>query len=313
VKFSFGSSFLTNSEALQPRVRLGNELLAEGDSRIVIPQSQNEAELVIEALSLEIDEYLRSCDLLASSVLRLTVDLDCSGFGFRELLRSFPLPKSGTFQLADELFGSIPRAVVAEGFGLAVRIVAVEAERSTSRGCSVRGGVLGTWQARVVPRNRVSMFPVQDSIEPGLWRLDIDVDDLDDLDRPLRSAVRLYVDSTSFDHLIGHDTDPSAGAQAIAWLHVEAFTAVAVHVLSNSALRDELSQWLTRIPPVERSLEPKSVGHFFVRVLRTIGIRDLADLHRRYESDPVETLHLIRSRLAPAIGGNSRTRAGRRV
>lgn len=297
-KFSFGSSFPTALGALTPEIRLGQTRLSAGDTRIVLPSDDHDVPLVIDDLEVDVDHLLATCDLSRESIVGLRIDLDCPGFDLRETLLACDLPSSGAFTMSGENIVSVPRPVVVEGFSVRVSLVATSPVPSGPRGCSVPGGILSNWEAKVPSRNKTSMFPVQDASEPALWRLEIGVDDPEDLDRPLRAALRLFIDSARLEYLLGRDAEPDVRRQAIGWLQAESFTALVVHVLANDALRDHVGSWLSTNPPIEKSLDPKSVGHFIVRVMRQATNSDLTDLRQRMESDPLETTKLIRSRIA---------------
>lgn len=297
-KFSFGFSFPTAPGALTPEIRLGSSRLSAGETRIVLPGDDLDVPLVVDDLVVDVNGLLVTCDLSRESRVGLRIDLDCPGFDLRETLFASDLPSSGAFMMSGENIVSVPRPVVVEGFSLRVSLVATSPVPSGARGCSIPGGILSTWEANVPSRNKTSMFPVQDAIEPALWRLEIGIDDPDDLDRPLRAALRLYIDSARLEHLLGRDAAPEVRRQAIGWLQAESFTAIVVHVLSNEVLRDHVAGWLSSNPPIEKSLNRSSVGHFIVRVMRRATSSDLTDLYRRLESHPLETTKAIRSRIA---------------
>lgn len=303
MKFSFGSSFAMAPGALAPVVTLDATVLQEGEPTrpIVLGEQANEAVLSIELPQVDVASVLRTCELSASSRVSLQIDLDCPGFDFVETLLSRVLPSSQTFSQGRKVVATIPRPVVVQGFAIKVSLVATHPVPSGLRGCSIPGGVLSSWETRVPSRNKASMFPLQDSTEAALWRLEVDIHEPEDLERPLRSALRLFVDSSRLEYLLGHEAPSNVQNQAIRWLQAESFTALVAHVLVNDSLREHVAAWLSMKPPIEKSLDPKSIGHFVLRVMRRLQTVELADLQRRMESDPVVTTNEIRSRMAVEV------------
>lgn len=299
MKFSFGSSFTMAPGSLDPVVLLGSAALPEGEPAkpIVLADGVLEAPLTVEVATIDVGKLLSRCELSPKSVIAFRLDLDCPGFNFVETLLSCDLPSSGQFSLAKQTVAMVPRPVVVQGFSVRASLVVVRPAPSGLRGCSIPGGIVCSWESKVPSRNRASLFPVQDSIEPALWRLDIDIDDAADLDRPLRAALRLFVDSERLERLLGHDADPATRQQAIRWLQAESFTALVCHVLANDEVREQVSAWLATTT-IEKSLDPKSVGHFVVRVMRRLAAKDLSELHHRLTTQPLETTSHIRSKMA---------------
>ena len=303
MKFSFGSSFNMAAHVLSPVVLLESIELKEGEPErpIVLRPDLTEATLTVQLPTIDVTRVLEECELSSSSGIMLQVDLDCPGFDLVEPLLSRVLPSSGKFSLPREAIAVVPRSVVVQGFAVKVSLIAARPVPSGKRGCSIPGGVLCSWVTKVPSRNRASMFPLQDSVEPALWRLEIDIDEPDDLERPLRSALRLFVDSSKLEHLLGNAALAEVQEQAIRWLQAESFTSIVAHVVANEELRNYLAGWLSVRPPIEKTLDPKSVGFFIVQVLRRSGVTDLATLRRQLESRPSDALNEIRSRVAHPV------------
>lgn len=307
-RYSFGQSFLTAHDKLDPTLILGGTTLEKGDSHIALPAPGEDLALVLEELTLDTGGILRVCELHRTSMLRLRIDLDCQGFDLRTNLWSTDLGDIEEWTSRNLEIASIPRAVVAEGFTLRTSVVAVRPvpEPGSARH-AVPGGAVCTWETRIPPRNRRSQFPLQEGDVPSIWRLDIGVDDPDDLDLPARAALRLTVDSEFLRHLLGETTAPEVERASSSWLMVEASTTAVLHIVANDALRERFAEWLAQREPIEKSIDPKSVGSYLLTILRRARPGDLSTLRDRLESRPDETLATIRGNLARPLRDQRRT------
>jgi len=304
-RLSFASSHLTAPGALRPTLRLGGTVLMEGESKYQMPARTTAVDLVLSELVVERKAVLTQCALGDDSTLAVVVDLECSGFDLRTTLHHEVLnPKRRVTTLSDLQIASVPEPIVSEGFTLKVGLIAVDPVRTSPVGCATRGGILSSWETRIPPLNMTRTFPIEESAdEPSLWRLDLEVDEPDDLDRPTRAALRLYVDSGRLGSLFGTDADETTQEQAIAWIRAEAFTSIVTHVLTVQSLREHFAGLLSRNPDAHQELDPRSVGYtLLVLLMRTIG-SDLDEWHDRLVGDPVGTNRDIRAR----IGASERT------
>jgi hypothetical protein len=311
-RLSFAASHTTAPGALNPTFRLGDVVLAEGETDYRLPANTSAVDLVLSEATIGMWAVLDTCKLGRESTLAVIVDLECPGFDLRTTLLHETLDtRRRETSLGDTLLESIPGSIVSEGFDLKMELIAVDPVRTSPIGCATRGGVLSTWQTRIPPRNRTSTFPIEESAdEPSLWRLEMTVDDPDDLERPTRAALRLFVDSTRLDSLFGRDADDTAQDQAISWIRAEAFTDIVTHVLVNRSLRAHFSDLLSRAPDRAAVPDERSVGfNLYVLLARTTGPR-LDEWYERLVTDPVGTTREIRSKFgtAPVPSGNRRTK-----
>ena len=309
-RYSFASSHLTAPDALSPSFHLGDVRMAKGETHYRLPPATESVDLVLTELVIETKHVLEECNLGRTSSLVVVTDLECPGFDLRTTVYRGSIEGSkNETSFADVRICSIPAAVVAEGFTVKLSLVALDPVVTSPAGCTTRGGILATWESVVPPRNRVSPFPTEESPnEPAIWRLAIDVDDPDDLDRPVRAAVRLYVDSTRLESLFGVLADDQTRDQAASWIRAEAFTAIVLHVLANQYLRTHLTAWLSRKPPIEKELDVRSVGYLLVVILRNTTGSDLDEWHARLVSDPVGTSREIRAKVDSARSSKRPTR-----
>ena len=309
-RYSFASSHLTAPDALAPSLHLGDVRMMKGETHFKLPPVMESVDLVLTELVIETKRVLEECSLGRTSTLAVVADLECPGFDLRTTVFHEPIEcakKETSF--SDVTICSIPAPIVAEGFTMKLSLIALDPVVTSPAGCTTRGGVLSTWESIVPPRNRVSPFPTEESPnEPAIWRLEIDVDDPDDLDRPVRAAVRLFVDSTRLESLFGVSADDQTRDQAASWIRAEAFTAIVLHVLSNEYLRTHLTAWLSRNPPIEKELDVRSVGYLLVVILRNTTGSDLDEWHARLVSDPVGTSREIRAKVDSSRSSKRPTR-----
>jgi hypothetical protein len=310
-RYSFATSHLTAPDALAPTIHLGDTVLTRGETVYKLPVNTDSTELVLTELSIRTSQVLDACGLGRTSVLAIVADLECPGFDLKTTVfrRTLDLrAKSATF--SDESICSIPAPIVSEGFSIRLNLVAVSPVVTSPAGCTTSGGILSTWESTIPPKNWVSPFPTEESPnEPAIWRLQIDVDDPDDLDRPLRAAMRLHVDSSRLDNLFGSSAADSTHQQATSWITAEMFTAIVMHVLSNQELRTHLTAWLSRVPPIEKDLDVRSIGYFLVVMLRNITGPHLDEWHARLIADPVGTTREIRVKIDQVRTGRRSARA----
>ncbi len=310
-KYSFGQSFLTAHDLLVPNLSLGGISLVKGDMSDELKGIAGDPELVLDHLDLDVPGILGLCRLDAVSELSLRIDLDCRGFSLCTNIWSSVLADVGGTTWESVHIATIPRAVVAEGFTLRISVVATRPVPDHPTACSTRGGTICSWETRIPSRNKAIMFPLQEGDVSSVWRLDVAVESPDDLDLPARAALRLTLDSGFLRHLVGESTAPDVRRSAVSWLMVEAGTAAVLHVLSNDELRDHFAVWLSTNPPIEKTLDPRSVGFYLVTILRRARVGDLAAMHSRIQLQPDQAAAEIRANLAsPLRSGAGADRQG---
>ena len=310
-RYSFASSHLTAPDALKPTMHLGTSILVEGETNYTPPTDVPAVDLVLTELTIATKKVFEDCGLGLTSDVALVVDVECPGFDLKTTVLRHLLDTRTTTTMRDVAVASIPTPIVSEGFSVKLSLVAVNPVVTSPAACTTRGGIVSTWTTKIPSKNKVSPFPMEESAnEPSLWRLEVDVDDPDDLDRPVRAAMRLYVDSSRLEALFGTSADDPTRSQATTWIAAEATTSMVMHVLSNHSLRAHFAAWISRNPPIEDDLDVRSIGFYLLKALRATTGPNLDEWYERLVSDPVGTPRDFRAKVVATRTTRRRGRSG---
>jgi hypothetical protein len=234
-----GKSFLDAGAILCPELSIDGQLLAPGSNSPLLPKN-NARTLRLERIEFEGDatseSFFRHCNLEEDSKFRIVIDIECSEFEMRATLFRGSFDPSHLNELSDRDLAPIPPQIIRAGCEIRLVIVVTTPKPSSKLGCDQPGGVLFSWKATFPPSHRGTMFPVRQERVEGLWTVDLHVNDINDLSKPIRSAVCLKVDGRRFSNLLGERADVSVIRQTSNWLMIETYANLVMHVLANDDL-----------------------------------------------------------------------------
>lgn len=280
-----GKSFSDAGALLVPELSIDGHLLNPGHDSSTKWKKSDFKELRLERIGFmgetKSDDFFSSCNLKNDSELKIVVDVECPDFELRATLFCESFDPNRLDEFSDRHISSLPSQILRAGSTIRLMVVATAPNPSSALGCNQRGGVLFSWETSFPPSNRGGMFPIRQERVEGFWTVDLLVNDIVDLSKPIRSAVCLRVDGRHFSELLGERADSSVIRQTSNWLMIETYTNLIMRVLAKEDLVAHFDKYDPRALKARRDLdksEKRAEGKKIADYWRKLDHRSIEDL-----------------------------------